>query len=412
MLSNEGTDPCQKVGNWACCLPGSQTPIMSAQASLCFYQSVNAYKDGRISFEEHIRNAFSHVFARTRHRPCDDEVDEERVIYWTGRDALIAAVHVCLLQRDSKLSLREDTDAEETLVKMLLSIKAATLAGLRAMNQSASVLAVPLLYQLLVYVALEHGNLNLVREMIFDAPPGPGFHLLFSPPKEPSGPTLRKFGETRAIGPAVLDGQTSNGCELYTDLIKAGWAQPRGYMQQWAASSSDIKVGIQLLNVLVERGVRIDEPALYTAVMVGEVAMLEYLLPIYTPEEPSKHHMLLKLAAGRKLNGVKRLEVCFKHRMDDINWMPSPPTSHIDVRGHQEMRPLCETPLHMAAESGDPAAVEWLIRHGARRLKNSYDQDQVQRANMYEREDNLLVFQKYSGWELKEVKKPSCCSVM
>lgn len=247
---------------------------MSAQASLCFYLSASAHEGGRISFEEHIRNALGHVFAGKRHPPYDEEIDEERVIYWTGRDALSAAVHVCMLQRNSKPPSGEDSDAAETLVKMLLGIKVATLAGLRAMNKSASVLAIPLFRQLLVCVALEHGNRNLVREMISDAPPGPAFQLLFSPPKEPPGRTIRKFGETRAVGPGALDVQTDNGCELCSALIKAGWAQPRGYMQQWAASSSDIKAGIQLIDALVERGVGIDEWALYTAVEVGEVASI------------------------------------------------------------------------------------------------------------------------------------------
>jgi hypothetical protein len=381
---------------------------MSARPSLCFYESAAAYTDGEISLEEDIRNAIAHIFLGTRHRPYDFEIDEERVAYWIGRDALSAAIHVLIIQRDFKPPSGEDfVDAEETLVKMLLSIKDVTLSGYQEMSNSAAVLGRPLLYQTLVCVALEQGNRNLMKEMVSNAAPGPGAHLLFSPAKEPSGLEFRKFHE-----PLTVDGQVDNGCEVYCALIKTGWAQARGYMQRWAASCSDAKAGIQLVEVLVEHGIKIDEVALYAAIGMGEIAMLEYLLARYTAEKPEIRHGLLKLAATRKPNGVEYLKVLFKYGITNINWMPPPLSTRPNPRDEQEMRDMLPTtPLHKAAEVGNSAVVDWLIRHGAERLKDYWGHDQVQTAKSWEKENCVLVFQNFSGWELEE-KNSSCCNVV
>lgn len=380
---------------------------MSAQLSACFYGSACDLDDSKISFRQHIQNGLDHVFNSVRHTPYDDTVDEKTVNYWLGRDPFSAAVQVVMLQKDHDLSKSSVAIYQEPLIQTLVDIQKVTLQDVQSRSSGSEILASPLLCQLLVCTALQYGNRGFVRDLIKNFKPGLAHNQLFSPKTMPSGPGFHKFFDD-----IIIDGETDSGTNLYNNLIMNRWARPRGYMQVWAALSPDVQSGIEFIEILSREGCRIDERAALNAVASGHLAMLQYLLSMRTPEDHIVRHKMLKYAAARRPDGRQYLQTLFDHGIKEINWMPPPPNSLPHPRDQLESEALPETPLHKASECGEPTTVEWLINHGAERLKNHYGQDQVESAKAWARHDNLFVFQKHAGWELVEAKQKSGCCCM
>ena len=155
--------------------------------------------------------------------------------------------------------------------------------------------------------------------MISAAPPAPGHDLLFGPKGRfiPRGPL--KFGDTEGYGHGDLEGQADNGCDLWVDMINAGWAVPRDYMQIWAATSNLPDPGIRLLDTLVRHKIEIQDRIAWFALYQERYDLLAYILKLHTPEDDSQCQDLLRLAASHR-DGVKYLELLWQHGVNNLNY--------------------------------------------------------------------------------------------
>ncbi|KAK7738423.1 hypothetical protein SLS62_011400 [Diatrype stigma] len=368
---------------------------MASVNAYCFYKNKSARKYGEISLEKYLRNGLSHVFAGVRH-PEDARLDAGDAGDWAFEDIVLASIKVCMLYGDpnpcpgpysfvfrvpaARLSIVPSDLSpgaeEDALVEMLLNCESGTLDGLREIEQIKGVLILntPVFCQIIVAMALSQGNRQLVKEIISRYPPAPGHELLFG--TEKGGPTTDSaevtFGSRRALSHKVFQGQADNGCELWSAMIRAGWAVPRRYMQAWAASSPSPAAGIELLKTLADRGVKIEKGTVDAALWYGHASVLDYVLSQYVPDngdpltcavDEREAHDFLIAAARRKRGGVEQLEVLFQHDINDIHWMPE-----VDQNATADPRYLAElernanlpqqTPLHAAAALGNLEVVE------------------------------------------------------
>ncbi|KAH6675410.1 hypothetical protein F5X68DRAFT_193955 [Plectosphaerella plurivora] len=376
-----------------------------ANDSGCFRSSSYAVQDGLISEETKLRNDLAHIFSGTRHTG-DDTMTLKDINEWSELNIVSAAVIICMVQ-----GLQLPSTALDHAVKVITSAHtAATLDDLRRVDAQTRagppLLDNPLFYQLVMAAALKNNNRPLFRAMMsasttFPSPP-PGHQLLFSPERHPRLPLSAgqqaTFGGKSSYGHAALRGQPDNGCDLWADMIEAGWALPRAYMQIWAATSSVPSAGLRLLNLLVSRGVVLDDATLYFAQMYGTPEVFSRLLDTKPlPSDPPARQSLLHLAAHHgDVDGVRELETLFAHGISaaDVNWRPGPEVPVSMPRGREDKVPY-RTALHTAAERGHAGVVEWLIKHGAEATYDYHHQEPLDLARAEGHENVVAVFGRY-----------------
>lgn len=76
---------------------------MQEPHSECFYGSWDDHRNGRISFEVHLRNNLRHILGGTRHNE-DAHINDKEVMFWSERDLTSAAVMVCMLHSETEVS--------------------------------------------------------------------------------------------------------------------------------------------------------------------------------------------------------------------------------------------------------------------------------------------------------------------
>ncbi|KAK2036049.1 hypothetical protein LZ31DRAFT_561396 [Colletotrichum somersetense] len=264
---------------------------------------------------------------------------------------------------------------------MILATRSATLTELRSLDCPPSeLLALPLVYQIVLAAAFQQGNRALVREMIVPdvALPTPGHHLLFGCDKGRGHDTdpgqERDFGGAKGYGHGAMRGQIDNGCDLWVDIICAGWAAPRAYMQCWAATttSTSTEHGKRLIKVLQENNVKVDFSAVLFALSYHQFHMLDHLLALYKPTQEEEYNLLIMAAGFGEEDGVRALEILFRHGVKNINWVD---TSKVNPPLVREDKVPRRHPLHVAAGTGSPAVVDWLLRHGAELTTDYFFQD-------------------------------------
>ncbi|RYP41943.1 hypothetical protein DL768_010418 [Monosporascus sp. mg162] len=398
---------------------------MASDESYCFWRNKYAWKTGEIPLERYLRNGLSHVFAGVHHSE-DERLGETDVARWAFEDIVMAGIKVCMMHFRGDLGPSTPSppppEAEDALVEMLLKCESGSLDILRSVDQSrgTSILYTPIFRQLIVAMALSRGNRELAKYMINQYPPGPGHELLFSPEKD--GPTtntsLIKFGERSALSHPFFKGQDDNGCEIWSAMIRSGWAAPRKYMLAWAATSPSVGAGIELLKLLAEHDVKLERKAVWSAIAFGQLPLLDYVLAQYIPDngdpltcsiDEAEAHEFLKSAVRKKHGGIEQIELLFKHGINDINWVHKldrrDPKNRIGSRDLVEMELNAnvpeQTPLHVAAACGNVEAVEWLIKRGALPLRDYLGNTPYDTAKTMKQEEAMAVFAKH-GWKLSE----------
>jgi hypothetical protein len=251
--------------------------------------------------------------------------------------------------------------------------------------------------------ALKNNNRPLFRTMISAAKASPprGHQLLFSPERHPLKPLdpgqMATFGGRDGYGHGALRGQPDNGCDLWADMIEAGWALPRAYMQIWAVTGPAPAAGLRLLDLLAARGVPIDDATLYFAQMYGVPEVFSRVLDAQVPEAPAARRDMLVLAAHHgDIDGVRELEALFAHGLSaqDVNWRPGPEVP-VSMPMYREDKVPYQTPLHVAAERGHAGVVEWLIQHGAKASYDYLHQEPLDLARREGHENVVDVFKRY-----------------
>ncbi|KAH7304178.1 hypothetical protein B0I35DRAFT_445638 [Stachybotrys elegans] len=280
----------------------------------------------------------------------------------------------------------------ERLVEAIMASKALSLDDLRRMDQQADkgILGDPRLYQILVAAAFQAGNRLLVRQMIHAAPPPPGVSILFAGVRA----VKSTFGGISGYGHAALSGQDDNGCDLFVDLINAGWAVPHPDMAVWPIYSQSIQAGKALMNTLVQHNVAIDERPAICAISSQNLDMLDFALQIHTPTDEKTQFYLLLYAAQWPAppERLKYLEILWNHGVHTLNWRLT--EIKVAVRSPDEIT-WEKTALHVAVQADDAEMVEWLIQRGAKTFRDKYGKNPFEYAKLRGNKDVLAVFERY-----------------
>ena len=290
-------------------------------------------------------------------------------------------------------------------ILQLIQCRTASLETMRAIDSrlSKSTLRDPHAHQVIVAAALQLGNDSLLIHLVSSSPPGPKHELLFGVKDERaswSKPDCKPTESGDSHAHMVFENSSGNIANVWDAMIRTGWAVPQPYMRSWAATNPVAESGIRLVNTLAKVGrFQFGLLEVYSAAIYGQADVFDHLLTMYTPTGRQERHRILEMAAYRADQGAQHLEACFRHGIEDINWVGENNheeiTQGMDPIAHAEMDAFGDTPestpLHAAARAGNIPAIELLVSRRARSLWDGYGRNPVDAAKYYVKPDAVAV---------------------
>ena len=288
-----------------------------------------------------------------------------------------------------------------------------------------SAFGTPAVLQVLVATALKHRNKEVLAKLVV-AGPAPRHESvnIFRMMKEPS--------EIESTFSSIL-GDPNYGPAAWSVLSDAGWASQLRFPDRSAPGAEpDGPTGQQQLNDAISLA-RNDPAAGLTAfdnllasgwkaypsmggtldalIESGTGDMVAHFLAVLprsyydgVPPRatwPGEKTTAQKAAAvpGR-LGALRALVEIGGMDVNGTEWYRSGPID--DWRSHEtrfeDGSCANETPLHAAVQAGDPAVVEYLLQCDARRCKDDWGRDQLERARFLKKDELVALF-KAHGWE-------------
>ncbi|KAK3332619.1 hypothetical protein B0T19DRAFT_416117 [Cercophora scortea] len=287
-----------------------------------------------------------------------------------------------------------------------------------------SALENPILRQILVALAIKHRNMGLLRQLLGDGNP-------------PAAAKLNIFTETEPESLFATLDDAIYGARVWACLAAAGWVKPEAQTETidsppscpdldegvrivenaLALQKTNPSAALEMFNTLLALGW---EPECYTGLVLGRLVksgtatmLLRYLprvsrtlydgIPPH-PVWPGDASLVVKAAArADEVEGLRVLRVLVGTGGMDVNTDCWYKAGVDDIHPHvydprlPDQSCANESPLHAAVQRGSVEVVEYLLGKGARRAKDAYGHDQVERAVLLGREAVVEAFARF-GW--------------
>ncbi|ETS76428.1 hypothetical protein PFICI_11815 [Pestalotiopsis fici W106-1] len=355
----------------------------SSPQAMCYRQAALAVLKGDLSTRDALQACLAHLGHDGALHLDDNELGDRILgeLFWKGDFGPVAAcIKLCEsaplpdIVHGKVHFLDDQATANQSQVDQLLSIflaatsESARLEDLQSLPGS-EIMGSALFRQALIITAISINNLNLAKELTYDA-------TLPLPPDEQQcvfKMHISPFSTRHRVPECLL-----------VPLINAGWLQASPEYLGQAACSEDAAYGIALFEALQNGGVDLysnpiyGEALLRAAVTTSQPELVEYLRARFPL--PLTDDMVIQAVEARNAGGVEMLRYLLDHNLD-VNHLRSDDILGSDPRDRAERdyaagtgpMPISETKtaLHAAAAKGNHEAMAYLLERGAdKKLKD------------------------------------------
>ncbi|KAI1385430.1 uncharacterized protein F4822DRAFT_343958 [Hypoxylon trugodes] len=335
----------------------------------CYLDSALAFEKGEIPLDEFFRRCLQHL--GTSEKPSHevhDVRDGQWYLLWKYYHTygpVAAAIRLCGYDPRAR-----STDGKKLVpILMACTSKDSNIDSIRAISASnfeadaETVLATPLIRQVLMVTAIQSEHWSLAEELIqIDCPP--------PPPEDKCVFTMRGS----ALCEMVRD--TDIPARVWTALIKARWVPGTFSLAIVGSQCPSTEEGIALLEAAQAAGLDLkDRKSGYGermhdfALERGHPDTVKYLRKLCSITKPLQNHILPRAVEKRESGGVEMLKWLLDEQKLYINWMgASDPNGYANYdpreRAEQEWY-NAKSALHWAAHKGNTDAVRFLLERGA-----------------------------------------------